>query len=294
MLMPNFIIIGTAKAGTTSLCNYLAQHPQIYMSPIKEPHFFSFEKKDLKFNGPGDREISKKFITNIQDYYGLFKNVSEEKAIGEASSTYLYISKAAERIHRVIPETRLIVILRNPVDRAYASYLHLVRDGRESTSDFAIALQLEKERIKNNWMPLWHYLNRGFYYSQLKRYFDLFDSTKIKIYLYEDFQKKNLAVVQDIFQFLEVDSTFTPNIVTKFNVSGIPKNRKLQKIFNTSGFYKTIVKKILPANLKQKIRVSNLSKPKLSDSIRVELKKIYREDILLVQSLIKKDLAIWL
>lgn len=132
MTLPNFLIIGAAKAGTTSLYHYLAQHPQIYMSPIKEPNFFALEERCVDFRGPGDHLYIKQFsVTELERYRSLFQGVTHEQAVGEASPLYLYSPVAPARSHRYVPEMKLIAILRHPVDRAYSAFLHLLRDERE-------------------------------------------------------------------------------------------------------------------------------------------------------------------
>ena len=141
MVMPNFLVIGAAKAGTTSVYEYLKQHPQIWMSPLKETNFFALEGETLNFRGPGDQDYINRFsITKIEDYLNLFQGVSNQVAIGEVSPLYLYSLKAPERIRHYTPDTKIIIILRNPVDRAYSSFLHLIRDGREQIRNFAQAL----------------------------------------------------------------------------------------------------------------------------------------------------------
>ena len=189
MTLPNFLIIGAAKGGTTSIAEYLKQHPQIYISPIKEPFFFSLEGQKPSFCGPGDQHAFSLAVTDIADYRQLFEGVKNEVAIGEASTTYLYTSHSAEKIYQYIPQVKLIAVLRNPVERAYASYLHLVRDGYETIMDFSEALNQEQQRIHDNWMLLWHYKQVGFYYSQLKHYFNRFNPQQIKVYLYDDLKQ---------------------------------------------------------------------------------------------------------
>ncbi|MGL6339568.1 MAG: sulfotransferase family protein, partial [Waterburya sp.] len=141
--MPNFLIIGAAKAGTTALHEYLQQHPQIYLTPTKETNFFAFEGEIINFQGTGDEALKDFSITDLNTYQAEFEQVTQELAIGEACPSYLYYPQAATRIKQYIPDARLIVILRNPVERAYANFLHIVRDDRETHRDFALALQAE-------------------------------------------------------------------------------------------------------------------------------------------------------
>lgn len=296
--MPNFIIIGAAKSGTTSLYEYIAQHPQIFMSPIKEPQFFSFEGEHLNFYGPGV-SVNKTAITTIEDYQSLFQKAANEIAIGEASTTYLYVEKASERIKHYIPDVKLIALLRNPVDRAYASFMHLIRDGREPLKDFDQALEAEENRIKNNWGFLWRYKDMGFYSTQLKRYFTKFERGQIKVYIYDDFLANPAEILADLFNFLEVDSSFTPNMSLKYNTSGIPKNRPLYDFLNKPNFIKSIFKPLLPESVRKQMivnftRQSLSPKPQLLPETKSKLLQLFCQDILELQELIHRDLSLWL
>src|ERR671929_75877 len=133
MTMPNFFIIGAMKSGTTALYYYLEQHPEVYMSPVKEPNFFCSQEQK---NGADA-------VTDIRAYERLFRGVLGETAVGEASHCYLYEPRAAAAIRRCVPEAKLLAILRNPIDRAFSHFLHMVRTGSEPLSDFAQALREE-------------------------------------------------------------------------------------------------------------------------------------------------------
>lgn len=297
MTMPNFLIIGAPKAGTTALYNYLKEHPQIYMSPIKEPKFFALEGEEINFQGP--RDMTKDYITDIESYRNLFKNVSNEIAIGEASPWYLHIPQSSQRIHHYIPDVKLIAILRNPVERAYSQFLSLVQRDFEPLTDFGQALAAEAERISNNWSPRWYYKERGFYYTQLQPYFNLFNRDRIKIFLYEDLKSDSSGLVKEVFNFLGVDNTFTPNISRKHNVTRVPKNRSLYRLISQPNPIKSLLRPFLPPNLRRDITskltdISVKSKPDIKPEIRHRLIEEYREDILRLQDLIQRDLSQWL
>jgi hypothetical protein len=263
MVMPNFLIIGAAKSGTTSLYEYLKQHPQIWMSPVKETNFFALEGETLDFRGPGDQDYINRFsITKIEDYLNLFQGVDNQVAIGEASPLYLYHPTTPKRIQHYIPDAKLIVILRNPVDRAYSSFLHLVRDGREPLRNFAKALQEEEVRIHSNWEHIWHYKQVGFYYVQLNRYFNTFYKQQIKVYIFEDFITNPVWILKDIFQFLGVDDSFIPDMSIRHNVSVIPQDQK-------------------PAELMLKLQ------------LRRQLVEVYQKDIFRLQELLQRNLSNW-
>lgn len=203
MILPNFLIIGAARCGTTSLYDSLNEHPNIYLPEHKrpEPHFFL---KSYEYN-KGLKYYSSK-------YFSKWRN---EKAIGEASTSYIYQSYVPERIHNHIPDVKMIALLRNPVDRAYSNYWVSVHNGLEDLS-FENALESEKTRIHSEKSTFWKaiqpyaYMNRGFYYQQLSRYFRYFKKEQLLIIIFEDFIYEPAPVLKMVFQFLEVDDNFLP------------------------------------------------------------------------------------
>jgi hypothetical protein len=301
MTMPNFLIIGAAKSGTTALYRYLAQHPDVYTSPLKDPNFFAFEGQPVDFRGPGIQVLIDTTVSNIEDYRALYQGASNEKAIGEGSTLYLYLPWASGRIRHYIPHANLIAILRHPVERAYSGFLHAIRDGVEPLTDFAQALREEQRRIASKWLPFFYYKHRGFYYAQLKRYFDLFDPSQIRVCLYEDFDSDPVGVLQDIFQFLGVEKTFIPDTSIRHNVSRtvrIPRSKKLHALLTTPNAIKVAFRLLIPGKRRQLIRNNlmnwNLVKPPLLPEVRNRLIGEYREDILRLQDLIQRDLSKWL
>jgi hypothetical protein len=302
MMFPNFIIIGAAKSGTSSLYYYLSQHPQVYTSLIKGPAFFAFEEgQKVRVYGPGDQAVFDRFVvTDRAAYQALFRGVRNEKAVGEGTVLYLYSPMAPTRIKRYIPEAKLIVCLRNPVDRAYSSYLHLKRDGRERLPSFKVALEAEEERVKANWQHLWHYTRLGFYHDQLKRYYDLFHPDQIGVYIFDDFKANPTKFVQDIFRFLEVDCTFVPDMSIKRNISGMPKSRTLHTFLTRPNALTTVLRQCIPRTPRlhwwataMKLNLVR-GKSELTPDIRAQLTELYRGDIIKLELLIQRDLSAWL
>lgn len=301
MTLPNFLVIGAMKSGTTSLYYYLRQHPRIYLNPkLKEHRFFCYEGQATPFRGPGDEAGFRSAITNIEDYRACFDGVATESAVGEISAEYLYIPGTAECIQSYIAQAKLIAILRNPVDRAYSNYMYCLREGTESCANFAEALREEPARIRQKWGPSWHYIQGGLYHGQVKRYFDTFDRDQIRIYLYDDFEANPVSVVQDTFRFLGVDDSFVPDMSLRHNVSGIPRIRALNKLLDSPRHpIKTILRPFLPRKwrLMIRVRVGNMNlrrPPPLDPALRRQLFEVYREDILKLQDLLDRDLSLWL
>ena len=293
---PNFIIIGAMKSATTSLYTYIKQHPDIFMTKVKEPMFFNNFQQENNYNILGSK--SKK-ATKLEEYLAMFKDAKNEKAIGEASPAYIYNENAPHLIKEHLPDVKIIAILRQPTDRAYSNFLHTKRADRENVNSFEQAIKIEKERISDNWSPLYHYIQKGFYSVQLKRYYNLFPKENIKVYLFEDVVKTPKETLKDIFKFLNVDENIEIDTSKKSNVSGTPK-----------GILGFILKKMRYYNLMPKFAISDYlptfiisllfksvykDTEKLDSVLRKELTdKYYREEILKLEKLIDRDLSNWL
>ena len=301
MVEPNFLIIGAAKSGTTSLANYMSQHPEIFLSPQKEVTFFPFANRVPDFKGPGDESLNKRIIVDHDNYLKLFSEVtfnSNIKAVGEASIWYLYDKHSAPNIKSLYPKMKLLALLRNPIERAFSCYLMTLREGRETAKSFEESLFLEPKRINLNWEYIWHYINAGFYYNQVNQYLDLFSPHQINIHLYDEFQSEPNTLLRTIFNFLEVDSSFKPNMNYRLNLSGIPKSLILNNLLNRPNYLKRISKVIIPSRVRRIVRFKfnkfNLFKPVFPEELRPVLLSIYRDDILRLQDLLKRDLSVWL
>ena len=293
---PNFIIIGAMKAATTSLYTYLKQHPDVFMTAIKEPMFFNNFQNNNKFKVLGRKT---KKITTFEQYYPLFDAVKNEKAIGEASPAYISNEDCPSLIQQYLPNTKIIAVLRQPVARAYSNFLHARRADREPIADFETAFNKEAERKTENWSPLYHYKDKGYYAEQLERYYTLFQEENIKILLFEDLVNNPIKTTQELFKFLNIDKSFIPETSKKANVSGTPK-----------GIFGWIIMKLRYYNLIPNIQFSNYlpgfiiqfifnSAYKKASPLSQELKKklthtFYKEDILKLEKLIGKDLQHWL
>ena len=300
MTLPNFLIIGAAKAGTSSLFAYLGQHPDVFISPAKEPNFFALEGQRVSFAGPGDSIINQASITDFEKYEALFKAAKGARAIGEASTAYLYMPAAAPAIRRHVPDVRLIAILRDPAERAYSSYLHMHRDGREPLASFQEALEAEEARVRDNWEHLWHYTRLGFYHAQLRRYYDLFPREKIAVWLYDDFEADPRRVLREVFAFLEVDPSFEPDMSVRHKVAGTPRSKALHAVLTRPNPAKALAKQLLPANVRSLLYGAMMQRnivehrERLPDDTRRMLHRLYRSDVERLSLLIGRDLSAWL
>lgn len=299
--LPNFLIAGAAKSGTSSLYYYLRGHPDIFLSPIKEPCYFSAQVLNFPQHGIGD--IHKAYLHNFRAYSELFVGISDQAAIGEASTDTLYYSSAViPIIKRLLGRPRIIIILRNPVDRAYSAYLHLVRDARESLS-FEKGLQAENERIRQNWNAMWHYCTRGLYFKQVSDFIETFGRDKVLIILYDDLKRSSLYVVTRVCNFLEVDSNYQPQDVNfRFNASGIPWSGWLNRIFLMKNSLQLAIRgmgtRLLTdvgwVRFRDSVRSHLYRKSEISPETRLFLNQYFRQDLLRLQDLIQRDISFWL
>lgn len=287
MTLPNFIIIGAAKAGTTSLFRYLDQHPQVFICPIKETNFFACEDAlDRSWKAGGDSPHPPRYrIKTLEAYEALFSDVSNEIAIGEASPRYFSCPTTPQRIRECIPDVKLVASLRNPADRAFSGFLMRVRKGRTEM------------KIRERLAPESHHVREGFYYSSLKRYFDIFPRERIKICLFEDFKKNPAKIVTELFDFLGVNTDFVPDTSIRHNSAGIPKFRFLNRLFFDPTLIRT-AKSVLPSSaqrMAKRVQKQNVKPPPpFPADLRAELLALYREDVLKLEVLLDRDLSIWL
>src|SRR6186997_3217741 len=304
MSRPNFLIIGAAKAGTNALYHYLRQHPQIYMSPWKEPKFFAFETEaDLGFRAANgkDAPVNASVILDQGEYERLFDDARDsELARGEASTHYLYVEKSPPRIKALIPDAKLIAVLRNPVGRAFSSYQHLVRDGLEPL-DFGAALDAEPERIAENYAFLYRYTDLGFYTRQLDRYEELFPAEQLLVLLYDDLRDDHEAVCRQVFSFLGVDEDFVPASTEEHNVSGIPRNRLVHRILNPSAPMKRRLWRATPNVLKEPLLRAqtrmvnrNLERGSIPEPERDRLREVFAGEVAALENRLQRDLSHWL
>jgi Sulfotransferase domain len=289
MTLPNFLIVGAAKCGTTSLYHHLRQHPQIFMPDLKEPMFF------MDWEGG---------VVSLKDYRALFDNAQGEKAIGEASTAYLYAEEAPGRIKELLGNIKIIMILRNPADRAYSHwhYLFEVRKRGEKLP-FKEALKREPERMKDpafrnqreNWHTAFYYFNRGLYYNQVKRYYEHFGKENVLIHIFEDFKTDPLKTCRETFSFLGVDPDFIPEF--KWLNVGNVRHSGLHKLLHNSTPFQARVTAALPkkaaAYCKDLLTRLN-AKPTLDKRLRKELLARYEPDVKKLSELIERDLSHWL
>jgi len=299
MALPDFVIVGFPKCGTTSLHYYLNDHPEIFMPKQKELHYFTAKILTSQNNGPGDKSVNQFHIDSFEAYQKHFKSANQQhKAIGDASPSYINYPECIPEIkEKLSPNLKVIIILRDPIKRAFSNYLHLVRENREKLSFFD-ALQAEEDRREMGYSDFWYYKWNSLYAKKVKTYQDAFE--EVYIMTNEDLKEKPLQSIQKLYKFLEVDANYVPkNLSKEYNPGGIYEDNLITKlIFRQSGL-RRFLKRYIPItpgmkSLKQGV-LKQFEKPKpeidkQSEDILVEY---FKDDVKLLKSSFDINIESW-
>lgn len=283
---PNFFIVGAAKSGTTALYEYLNKIEDIYMSPIKEPNHFSPNHQIFR----RDKLVTNEYF-DIKKYLKLFSDVKNEKRIGEASPSYLSDPESPRLIKKKCPNAKIIIILRDPVERCFSHYLDRTKTGNNSLSiSDLVAKKLEdmSGRERNNKHRI---IERSYYYEPIKRYQKYFSENNIKIIGFEEFILNPLKKLNELLEFLELKQK-TKFKFNTYNEFKSPKGIISKKIID-SNVIRDIGSRIFPDRVNNYIMFNILNskgrKPKLREEDSELLKRIYEDDVKKLQILLKHD-----
>lgn len=299
MRIPDFFMVGAPKCGTTAMCNYLGQHPDIFMAWTRgrtggEIHFFG---SDLDF--PGRLRVTE------TEYRVLFATAKNEIRIGERSNFYLASKCAAREIKAFSPSARIIIMLRNPVDMLYALHGQLLYNGLEQIRDFEEALRTETDRrpVQSPWIFRGNYVNAnlyrevGRYYSQVQRYFEIFGRESVHVILFDDFKAATERVYRETLRFLEVNETFQPD----FPVINPSRRFRIRFLRVPPSYLRRLAKILTPQPLRRVIRrtVSRLNtvyeaRRPLDPQVRRRLQTALAAEIEQLSKLLGRDLGGWL
>lgn len=290
--LPNFVVVGAPKSGTTSLYFYLRQHPNIYLPKIKELHYFSFPELGLHSSGPGDAAVLSGLCQTWGQYTAQYADVSNHSAIGDISPSYLYYSSSARKIVETLGLVRIVAIVRNPVDKAYSQYMHMVREGLETLS-FSDAIAAESGRRDQGWGDMWRYMESSLYGDRLDEFVTVFGQENVKVILFEDFIENTPSILTDLLNFIGVNPEIEISTDETFNRTGMPRSRYISDILRNQSPLKNLVKQVLPVELRYRLRnwlmdLNTGAKPELPAHLRMSLMNYFREDIAKVERLLGK------
>lgn len=288
MNIPDFFIVGAPKSGTTSLYHYLKEHPDIFMPDIKEVNFFSSNEitsQNLYYK-------NQVVIDNKDDYLNLFKNTNPEEITGESSVSYLFYPEVAKKIKKFNPNAKIIIVLRNPVYRAFSHYLMDFNEGYFDKSFGDIFNKKSSEQIKSKQFKLFfqQVFELGLYYSQVKRYLEVFPRENVFIIFQEDLRENTESIIKDLYSFIGVNNDFSPVISKKHNTYSVPSNKFLKSIYRNSKL-RSLLEQLLPRATKNFLRKKffNSDKPVLDKKLLNDVSEFYMEDKLKLGSLLGLD-----
>jgi hypothetical protein len=310
---PDFFIVGAPKAGTTSLYYYLDQHPEIYMSPIKEPCHFSTEVRPQFFSdelrpqieqdvaalprylaGPVLEKRAGGIVQEWDDYLRLFAGANGHKAAGEASVCYLWSPSAPKNIRARVPAAKILIFLRNPADRAFSQYVHGVSAGwiRQSLRGHIDANLRNRDQRFGMDFP---FLELGLYYAQVKRYQATFPAANLYIGFYEDYRDRPQETLAGVLRFLEVDDKFQPDTSARHLELRVPRSIGASNLLKSSGLWQGARRLCPPQLLPLARRLAHRprNQVRLDPKDRAFLTGYYREDVGKLAALLDRDLSHW-
>lgn len=296
---PNLFIVGAQKSGTTSLALTLAMHPGIFMASPKEPGYLAFGERGYVFpDGYGRPAGAASWVVRSQtEYLRLFdKAPARCRYLGEASTWYLSEPGMADRLHDFNPSARILVILRQPVDRAHSAWCHARRDGEEPLADFASALVAESGR--NQPSHLLRYREMSHYVEPLRDYFRVFGRDRLLVLLHDDLRDCPAEVWRRCCEFLDLDPAAHDPVPAHHNRSGTPRSRLVHTLLHSQRV-KDAARRLLPlslaARIKQKLESANLRPPPTLDpQMRERMTEEFAAEIRELATLIDRDLDHWM
>jgi hypothetical protein len=297
MSLPDFLVIGAPKAGTTALHVALHRHPALYMSPVKEPKFFLTDGPPPARGGPGDAQTYREHVWRRADYEALFDDAPPGALRGESTPFYLYDRAAQRRIHALLPGVRLIAILRDPVERAHSNWTHLWSAGLEPIDDVVCACQEEERRIDAGWAAFWHYVRLGRYGEQLEHLYALFPSEQVLVFRYRDLLERPARTLDRICSFLGVETGVLTE-VPRENVTAHPehtrRHRLLARVLRTGALLPGDLGTRVAAPLERALQQEGRSRQPLTWQQREALIPYFESDVRLLERITGQAFGDWL
>jgi Sulfotransferase family len=299
--LPDFFIAGVPKAGTTALHSALARHPELYLSPVKEPKFFLTDGPPPTEGGPGDAKTYREHVWRRRDYEALFAGAPPDALRGESTPFYLFSEAAQDRIQALIPQAKLIVVLRDPVERAHSNWTHMWSAGLDPCEDFVQACEREPARVAAGWADFWRYTELGKYGEQLERLYKRFPPEQVRIFRYRSLVADPTRTLDEVCSFLGV-STGRLTELPRENVTAHPHPTGRYRAVAVARRITAAMSASLPGHLGAGLndRLEHLlqqdAAPRrpLTWEQRKALIPVFEADIRLLESITGEDFSHWL
>lgn len=308
IVVPDFLILGAAKSGTTSLYFYLRQHPNLFLpEDVKEPGYLAFAHRDPELGNPAAPHLNiwNSVIFNREDYLHLFAGAKSAQKIGEATPEYLYLY--ADTIQNIkqfygsrASELKFVAILRNPIDRLWSHYWMCIRDGYESLPfDEAIAEKTIQSRLASGWHPSYDYVGFGRYAEQIGAWQQAFGVDALKVVLFDELKSSASLLCERLYNFIGVPAGQPPQTEIVFNKSGKLRHEWLHEyLFRRESSIKKVVRAFVPYKnlqaIKHRLLIWNTEPVPMPPEIRIQLLNLYKADIEKLALMLGRDLSGWL
>jgi Sulfotransferase family len=302
--LPDFLVIGAPKAGSTALHDALAGHPQLYAPPVKEPKYFLTDDhppRAAEHRGPGDAHSAREWIWRRADYERLFADAPPGSLRFESTPFYLWQRSSHARIAATLPDVKLIAVVRDPIDRAFSNWTHLWADGLEPEGDFLAACRAEDARVAAGWAPFWRYLGLGRYGEQFDNLFRCVDPARVRVVRYRRLIDAPQETLDSLCAFLGVDTGVLDRLpdsnVGRWAGPG-PVNDVLRRVIRSGAvagarahprLWRLAQRPLLAA-----LQRGSRPRPRLDPAVRAELVEHFREDVELLNRLLGDDYSDWL
>ncbi len=300
--VPTFLVAGAGRSGTTGLVEGLRTHPRVFVTSPKEPHYFALHGQPAAFKGPGDAAtINRVAVTGRDAYLDLFPAEHDHLALGDGSvSTLYYAERAVEEIRRVNPQMRLVVILRDPVERAHSSYLYMRARGFEPCEDVLDALADEPRRKQENWHHLWHYEAMSHYAASLATLREGLGPEQVGVWFHDDLVADYGGTVSSVLRFLGLPPDPGEGVgVPRVNVSGTPRLPLVQRAIvaaTRNEALRRTVKRTTSFRLRERIRRSSLRPSSVPTEVSRHFDGVFDADLRELQTLVPETskTPVWL
>jgi Sulfotransferase domain len=296
---PTFLVVGTARSGTTAVVEGLRRHRDVFITQPKEPHYFAFHGTVPHFQGPGDDHwINQVAVTDRDDYLALYDEAGAASARGDGSvSTLYYSAHAADEIARLNPEMKLVVVLREPVARAFSNYTYLRLRGVETEPDFRSGLQREEQRIAANWHHMWHYASLSHYFEDVRRLVETVGRERVGIWFYDDLDTDFDRVLDEVARFLDLSSLPAGAAMPRVNASGSARVEAAQRAIRWATSHQSVrsaVKAVVPFRVRERIRSGVIRSEEVPTDVRAELAPRFEDDLRQLAQLLGGEQPDWL
>lgn len=297
---PTFVVAGAARSGTTGLVEGLRTHPQVFVTRPKEPHYFALHGRGAHFTGPGDEHtINRLAVTDRADYLALYPQRGSYVALGDAAvSTLYYHERALPELLAMNPAMKVVILLREPVERAWSAHQYMLARGQEPLADFLGAIAAEEERRAAGWQHIWHYAGESRYADAVGAFQRSLPADQLGIWFYDDLARDYTGTVRQVLRFLGVPPVRgEAEDIPRVNVSGKPRFTAVHAALTWATAHEGIrrsVKRVTSYRLREKIRGHVLQSHGVPDEARAALAPLFTEDLARLREMLPGEAPDWL